>query len=204
MHNGIDLVASSGATNSVSIVATVSGVVKRILTTVPNTHTGLGVTSNTAGNIIELETAQKYLVRYYHLQHGTFTPGLRAGSVVKVGDVLAKAGRTGRASGDHLHYEFADPKGNRFDPAPYLDNDRQFGQPETPPAEELPSPPANVVRPGLSANPKFYTVVAGDTMSGIAKRFGVSLADLARMNPQIINIDRIGIGQRLAIPPRAG
>lgn len=45
-----------------------------------------------------------------------------------------------------------------------------------------------------------YVVQAGDTMSGIARRFGVSLSDLAEANPQISNINRISPGQVITIP----
>lgn len=59
------------------------------------------------------------------------------------------------------------------------------------------------------ANPSFaandassntYTVQYGDTLSGIARRFGVSLAALEAANPRIINPNLIYPGQQLAIP----
>lgn len=45
-----------------------------------------------------------------------------------------------------------------------------------------------------------YTVVSGDTMWLIAKRFNVSLNELIRANPQIKNPDRIYPGQVIFIP----
>jgi|GEM_PF-4880592 len=45
-----------------------------------------------------------------------------------------------------------------------------------------------------------YTIVKGDTLSRIARRFGVSLADLIAANPQIKNPDLIFIGDTLTIP----
>ena len=48
---------------------------------------------------------------------------------------------------------------------------------------------------------KKYTVVAGDTMSGIAAKFGVSLSALVAANPQIKNPDLIYAGQVLTIRP---
>jgi murein DD-endopeptidase MepM/ murein hydrolase activator NlpD len=128
MHYGIDLAPSGSNVSNVRAVATVRGAVKRIVTNIPNTYTGLNISVNTTGNIIEIETPDKFLVRYYHLAHGSFCAALKVGSAVGVGDELATVGRTGRASGVHLHYEFADPKGNRFDPEPYLANDRQFSR----------------------------------------------------------------------------
>ena len=45
-----------------------------------------------------------------------------------------------------------------------------------------------------------YTVQSGDTLSGIAQRFGVSLSALEAANPQITNPDIIIPGQIINIP----
>ena len=42
-----------------------------------------------------------------------------------------------------------------------------------------------------------HTARKGDTASGIAKRQGVSLADLAKMNPEIKDLSKIGVGQKI-------
>ena len=46
-----------------------------------------------------------------------------------------------------------------------------------------------------------YKVAKGDTVRKIAKRFGVSVADLLAANPAITNPDLIKVGQLLNIPP---
>lgn len=46
----------------------------------------------------------------------------------------------------------------------------------------------------------YYTVVSGDTLSVIARRNGVSLQDVIKMNPQIKNPNRIYPGQNIIIP----
>jgi lysozyme len=51
---------------------------------------------------------------------------------------------------------------------------------------------------------KTYTVQSGDTLSGIAARFGVSLAALEAANPQIKNPNLIYAGQVLVIPGGSG
>lgn len=55
-----------------------------------------------------------------------------------------------------------------------------------------------------SPRPTVYTVVAGDTMSGIAQKFGVSLAALRAANPSIKNVNSIKIGDQINIPAAPG
>jgi nucleoid-associated protein YgaU len=45
-----------------------------------------------------------------------------------------------------------------------------------------------------------YTVVNGDTLSGLASYFGLSLARLEQYNPQITDPDLIITGQKVLIP----
>ncbi|HHY36972.1 MAG TPA: LysM peptidoglycan-binding domain-containing protein [Firmicutes bacterium] len=45
-----------------------------------------------------------------------------------------------------------------------------------------------------------YTVVSGDTIARIARRFGVRPADILRANPQIVNPDLIFPGQIICVP----
>lgn len=49
------------------------------------------------------------------------------------------------------------------------------------------------------AGEQVYVVSRGDTLSSIAQRFGVSLAELSRLN-NITNPDQIVVGQKLRIP----
>jgi lysozyme len=51
----------------------------------------------------------------------------------------------------------------------------------------------------LAANPEFYTIQQGDTLSGIASSFGVTVADIVAANG-LPNADAIQAGQKLAIP----
>jgi LysM repeat protein len=66
---------------------------------------------------------------------------------------------------------------------------------EEPPAETQP-PTGETFPPGTEVT---YVVQAGDTLGRIAERYGVSVADIARVN-QIVNIDRLDVGQTLIIP----
>ena len=51
----------------------------------------------------------------------------------------------------------------------------------------------------LTANPEFYTIQQGDTLSAIAASFGVTVADIVAANG-LPNADAIQAGQKLAIP----
>lgn len=57
----------------------------------------------------------------------------------------------------------------------------------------------NILIPEAST-PTSYTVVAGDTMYNISRRFGISLDSLIQANPQISNPNQIQIGQVINIP----
>jgi len=48
--------------------------------------------------------------------------------------------------------------------------------------------------------PFVYTVVQGDTLSGLAARYGLTVSQLMKANPQIKNENKLVIGDRLTIP----
>ena len=51
-----------------------------------------------------------------------------------------------------------------------------------------------------SPSPAVYTVKAGETLSGIAKRLGVTVDQIVKANPQIKNRDKVMPGDQLVIP----
>lgn len=59
-------------------------------------------------------------------------------------------------------------------------------------------------RANTAPPPAAYTVRAGDTMSSIASRHGVSLSALVAANPHVPNPNFIGIGDVLTIPGGSG
>ena len=61
------------------------------------------------------------------------------------------------------------------------------------PGPTPPPPPANC--PG-----QIYTVVAGDSLYTIAKKFGTTVDAIVRANPQITDPSKISVGQRICIP----
>jgi LysM repeat protein len=66
----------------------------------------------------------------------------------------------------------------------------------TPQPTPIPSP--TTTPPATTG--QIYIVQKGDTMSKIARRLGISLAELVKANPQVTNINRIYVGQKLNIP----
>ena len=55
------------------------------------------------GLAIEIKHSNGYLTRYAHMSG--FASGLRVGSRVRQGQVIGYVGKTGRVTGNHLHYE---------------------------------------------------------------------------------------------------
>lgn len=56
------------------------------------------------GNTIQLQHGRKYTTLYAHLSK--FSATVKRGSFVKQGQIIGFVGKTGLASGNHLHYEF--------------------------------------------------------------------------------------------------
>jgi LysM repeat protein len=65
-----------------------------------------------------------------------------------------------------------------------------------------PTPTPAIVTPEPSPTPVIYVVVAGDMLSAIAQKYGVTLAEILKANPQIKDPNRILVGDRVTIPPR--
>lgn len=69
------------------------------------------------GNYIEIKHAYGFVTRYSHMSKNL----VKAGDIVKAGQVIGLVGRSGRATTEHLHFELL-CKGNRFDPARIFDH----------------------------------------------------------------------------------
>jgi murein DD-endopeptidase MepM/ murein hydrolase activator NlpD len=65
------------------------------------------------GETVVVEHAGGLRTRYAHLSAATVVPGQE----VAAGQVLGRAGRSGRATGTHLHFEVTTAAGDRVDPA---------------------------------------------------------------------------------------
>lgn len=109
MHNGIDLTATNdGKTGHPDyITAHTGGVVEAV---------GYGAS---AGNYIKIRVDSKTLMVYYHLSK---KPDFKVGDNVVAGQQIGYMGKTGLATGKHLHFGIQ-YNGEWIDPEPYLDAD---------------------------------------------------------------------------------
>jgi hypothetical protein len=57
------------------------------------------------------------------------------------------------------------------------------------------------ITPVPSPSPIIYVVKAGDVLSRLAVKFGVTVDQIVKANPQIKNPDRLNLGDQLVIPP---
>jgi len=87
-HKGVDYSAPIGT----PVKATGGGVVQ------------FSGRQNGYGNVVELQHGEKYTTVYGHLSR--FAEGISPGTRVEQGQIIGYVGRTGIATGPHLHYEF--------------------------------------------------------------------------------------------------
>lgn len=87
-HEGIDYAASSGS----PVMSVGDGEIVR------------AGTAGGYGRLVEIRHGDGMITRYAHLRG--FGPGIRAGAHVSQGQVIGYVGKTGLATGPHLHFEF--------------------------------------------------------------------------------------------------
>jgi len=119
VHKGVDFAAPSGT----PIVAAADGTVSFV-----GRKSGYG-------KMVIIQHDKRHETFYAHMS--TFATGLTEGQRVKQGKTIGYVGRTGRATGDHLHYEF-----------------RVDGTPKNPLTAKLPSSGKTTVQVAKSEAPK--------------------------------------------------
>ena len=154
---------------------------------------------------------------YGHLSKRLVKPG----DWVTAGEEIGLGGSTGRSSGPHLHFEtrylgFAfDPQrifdfetgelrssvlvlrrshldpGSRYVPTSIDEEEDVYATDEQIIAEEM-----RIA--AEKAAMKWHTVRSGDTVSGIAAKYGKSQRQIVSLNPGL-NVNRIRIGQKIRV-----
>lgn len=172
-HKGIDLIGGS------EIIAVADGVVTSIC--------NKGVQYGQAC-YVRLKHNNGWQTLYYHLKSGSVC--VSVGQSVKKGQKLGIMGATGQATGVHLHFQIdKGSSASAIDPYDYIFNGKSFDGENT----------SNQPVPNTSNDDIIYTVVKGDTLSGIAKKYGTTYQKLAEYN-NISNPNLIVIGQKIRIP----
>ncbi|MCJ7711246.1 MAG: LysM peptidoglycan-binding domain-containing protein [Chloroflexi bacterium] len=81
-----------------------------------------------------------------------------------------------------------------------IGNDGGGGAAATPRATVAAATPSAAPTLAPAPTPQVYVVAKGDTMSKIAKKFGVTVEEILAANPQVQNANKIDIGDELTIP----
>ena len=152
-----------------------------------------GQTTNpSGGNSVTLLHANGCKSMYCHLDNGS-NNHLNVGDIVNEGDKLGtdKIKTTGNSTGLHLHFAIYNPNekykdSNYMNPIDYLQGKKVLiGYDE------------GKVKPDTDET--IYTVVKGDTLSGIASKYGTTYQKLAKYN-NISNPNIIYVNQKIRIP----
>ncbi len=110
------------------------------------------------------------------------------------GDVIGLGGNTGRSTGSHLHLEIR-YLGEAMDPAKFID----FSTGQLRNADEyVIGIKAMKQARAEQAAMKYHKVRQGDTLSGIAKKYGTTVRTLCRLN-NIKETKILQIGQKIRV-----
>lgn len=206
MHTGVDIKAVPNDT----IRAALSGVVR------------MSKLYSSYGNIVVIRHPNGLETAYAHNSKNLVSPN----DVVRAGDPIALAGRTGRATTEHLHFEVR-VMGEHFDPNLLLDTrnralqagklhlKRQNGRilasnssAGNPARTDNPvvlasnsssgAPASSSTQNFVTPSDEAYTVQRGDTLYSISRKYGITIDQLCNLN----GISREGVlsvGQKLKL-----
>lgn len=167
--------------------------------------------SNTYGNVIFIKHPSNFVTVYAHLNKRNVSQGQQ----IKQGDVIGKMGKTGQATGTHLHFE-AHQMEWRFDKKFALDPETLLGKAEVGEnvhggivskgdyvlevSSRLQSQlEEGHLQPNNTSNRVKYIVKSGDTLSSIAIKQNISVKVLKEINH--LTSDLIKTNQTLIVYP---
>lgn len=173
-HNGIDLVGAGYTLDNV--VAHSDG---EVVGVVANCNRNTSKTGEKIyGNYVKIKHSNGMYTFYAHLRYGSVA--VKVNDKVTKGQVIGAMGNTGYSFGAHLHFEVRNANNVQINPTTYVGTDLPIKE-----SQEL----------KLEGK---YIVKSGDTLSGIASKYGTTYQDLARIN-NISNPNIIYPGQVLKI-----
>ncbi|MDX5418037.1 MAG: peptidoglycan DD-metalloendopeptidase family protein [Hymenobacteraceae bacterium] len=147
------------------------------------------------GNYIVLRHYNGLETLYGHMSR----PIAQTGQFVKAGDLIGLGGSTGRSSGPHLHYEVR-YQGNPIDPENMYDFPDYLLKGDNLVITSALFNYYNRAKSSSSAGRRtaYHTVRSGDTLSGIGKKYGVSAAQIAKLNG-ISTRTTLKVGRKLRV-----
>jgi len=169
------------------------------------------------GNLIVVRHENGLETYYGHLS----SRKVEVGDWVRSGDIIGLGGSTGRSTGPHLHFETR-YKGFAFDPQwlidfeagvlrqnvfilrrSYLSASSKYVPESIDEEEDVYAAYERIVAEeeriaAERAAMKWHTVRSGETISGIAQKYGKSQSAIVKLNPGL-NVNRISIGQKIRV-----
>lgn len=191
-HYGLDLGWFDEADKSADILAPADGTV----TALRNNYKTQDTSGSSYGNYVKIDHGEGIETLSAHLKYQSVC--VKVGDKVKQGQKIGTIGTTGHSTGVHDHYEVR-INGVKSDPIlyTYVFPDQYVGE-STKQEFNLkyynPSP-----EPPTPTDFDTYTVVKGDTLSGIAERYNTTWQYLAEIN-HLENPNLIYPGQVLLVP----
>ena len=124
------------------------------------------------GKVVVVRHANGLETLYAHLSELK----VREGDWIEAGDLIGLGGNTGRSTGSHLHFEVR-YKGEPIDPNDIIDwNTGELL------SDTLLLNKAHFAYLKEIRKRKYYTIRRGDTLSGIARKYGTSVSALCKLN----------------------
>lgn len=177
-HAGDDWAPIKPGDTKTKIYAAADGTVRRVGSNIMPGHSGKAVMID-HGNLTDKYGTDRMETYYGHLK----TILVSAGDKVKAGQVIGIMGATGKATGVHLHFGVL-CDGAWIAPTAWLERKGvTIGQDSPRPVKTT----------------QTHTVKAGDTISALAVKYGVTVAKIATLNPSIKDLDKIQIGQKVRV-----